>query len=488
LKPFARGPVLAIAVVLLAVLVAGSSGYGYHRDELYFIEAAKHPAFGYPDQPPLTPLLGWVSTTVFGQRPAGLRVFPELATVVMIVVAALIARELGGGWRAQTIAGGGVAGSLILYAGHVLSTTTFDLLAWLVILWLLIRLIRTGEPRLWLAIGVVAGFALENKDLMPLLAVSVAAGAVLDRRPGVLLSPWLLAGIAIAVLIALPNLIWQADHGWPQLEMAGRIQENKGADDRVALLPTQLFLISPLLVPIWIGGLVWLIRSPEARPWRMLAWAYPVMLVITFVTGGQPYYPAALVIVFLAGGAVVTERWLRGSRARTVLVAAGVALAMITTAPFALPVIPVGSVASSPVAALNDDVLETIGWPRFTETVAGVYRSLPPGQRSRAVVFTSNYGEAGAIDRYGPDLGLPRAYSGHNGYGYWGIPPDQASPVVAVGLPEGYLSRFFDGCRLAARIDNGVDADNEEQGAPVAVCRTVRAPWAHLWPRLSHLD
>jgi 4-amino-4-deoxy-L-arabinose transferase-like glycosyltransferase len=470
------------------VLVAGSWGYGYHRDELYFIEAAKHPAFGYPDQPPLTPLLGWISTTVFGQTPAGLRIFPELATALSVVVVAMMARELGGGWRAQAIAAGGAAGSLMLYTGHLLSTTTFDLLAWLVILWLLIRLIRTGEPRLWLVIGVVAGIALENKDLLPLLAVSVAAGAVLDRRPGILLSPWLLAGIGIAAVIALPNLIWQADHGWPQLEMAGRIQENKGADDRASLLPSQLFLLSPLLAPIWIAGLVWLIRSREARPWRLLAWAYAVILVITFITGGQPYYPAALVIVFLAGGAVVTERWLRGSRRRSVLVAAGVVLAVITTAPVALPIIPVDSVESSPVAALNDDVLETIGWPRFTRTVAGVYRSLPPDRRSGAVIFTSSYGEAGAIDRYGPDLGLPRAYSGHNGYGYWGIPPDRASPIVAVGLPSGYLSRFFEGCRLATRIDDGVDVDNEEQGAPVTVCRAVRSPWAKLWPRLSHLD
>ena len=477
----------AVALAELVLLVATSGGYGFHRDELYFVEAGRHLGFGYPDQPPLTPLLGRLATALFGVSPPVLRLFPEVATAVTVVLGALVAREFGGRRVAQAIAAAAVAVSGAMYAGHLLSTETFDLLFWVALLWLLARLLRTGDERLWLAIGAVTGVALENKDLVLMLAAAVGVGAVVARRFDIFRSRWFVVGAAVAFALWLPNLIWQGLHDWPQLTMSRNISRADGAQNRVELLPFQFVLISPLLVPIWIAGFVWLARSPRARPWRLIAWAYPTLLVITFATGGRPYYPAGILLALAAAGAVVTEEWLR-TPARRVLVAVTLVAAAALSALIFLPLVPARTLADTPIPSVNSDAMETIGRPRLARTVAGVFRSLSQAERRSAVVLTENYGEAGAVDHYGPRLGLPRAYSGHNGYGYWGAPPETRAPVIAVGFRDrSYLLRFFADVRLADSIDNGYGIDNDEQGAPVWVCRDLRAPWARLWPGLRHL-
>jgi 4-amino-4-deoxy-L-arabinose transferase-like glycosyltransferase len=479
--------VLPVAAAELLLQVGFANGYGYHRDELYFRTAARHPAFGYDDQPPLSPLLGWVSETIFGESPRGLRVVSAVAVALVVVVVALLARELGAGAKGQLVAAASASVSgFVLVAGHLLSTTTFDLLAWTTIVLLVARILGGGDERTWLLVGLVMGVALQNKHLPLLLAFAVALGLALERRLlAVLRSPWLWAGAALAAAIWLPNLLWQATNGWPQLELAADVREDEAGESRVTLLPLQFLLVGPLLVPLLAAGLWALLRNPALRPWRALGLAYPILLVVLFVLGAKPYYAAPLLLCLLAPGALVVERWLR-SWARGVLVGAAIVISGAVAVPLALPVVPASSLHSTPIADVNEDAIETVGWPELVRSVARVYEGLPAAQRESAVIFTGNYGEAGAIDRFGSAYGLPRAFSGHNAYARFGMPPGSAGPVIVLGFDD--PSAVFEDCRPAATIDNGVELDNEEQGGAVFVCERPRQPWREAWPALRHLD
>jgi hypothetical protein len=239
------------------------------------------------------------------------------------------------------------------------------------------------------------------------------------------------------------------------------------------------------VVPVLAVGLWALIRDSALRPWRSLAFAYLVLLVLLFALGGKPYYAAPFLLCLLAAGTVPLERWLT-TRGRQVLVVAALVLTVVLSALVALPVFPADDLEATPIADLNEDAIETIGWPELARTVGGVFEGLSQAQQATAVVFTGNYGEAGAIDRYGGALGLPRAYSGHNAYARFGMPPGSAGPVIVLGY--GDPSVDFAGCRAAATIDNGIGLENEEQGGTVFVCERPREPWSAMWDDLRHLD
>ena len=482
--------VLPVAAAEFLLLVVTSNRYGYHRDELYFRVAARHPAWGYDDQPALTPLVGRFSEWMFGADPRGLRMLSAVAMALVVVLVALIARELGAGAAGQAVAALATAASAAAMAvGHLLSTTTFDVLVWVTLVYVVARILGGGDARQWLLVGLVAGIGLENKQLVLLLVVALACGCLLARRWDLARNPWLWSGAVLAFALWLPNLLWQARHGWPQLELADKIGEEDPVGYRVQLLPLQFLLIGPLLAPLWIGGLWWLLRRPEARPYRPLGFAYVVLLVIALVTGGKPYYTMGFLLVLLGAGGVVAESWMRDRRARKLALGAAIAVSAAVAAVITLPLVPVEDVHATPIPDLNEDAIETIGWPTFAATVGRVWNELPQSERSTAVVYASNYGEAGAIARYGRAHGIPRAYSGHNAFWRFGRPPDGAHPIIVVGYhhPE-TLRGDFSGCVLSARIDNGVAIDNEEQGAPIWTCATTTEAWSRLWPRLHSLN
>jgi hypothetical protein len=478
-------PLCALAASLSVILIVFAGGYGYHRDELYFLEAGRHLAWGYADQGPLTPLLAHLMDELSPGSLTILRLPSALMAGATVLIAGLSAYELGGGRRAQVIAGASTAvASVVLVAGHLLSTSTFDLLAWAVVSWLVARILRTGDQRLWLVSGLVAGIALLNKPLIAFLLLGLGIGLLVVGPRHLLRSGWLWLGGAITLLLWAPWLIWQASHAWPQLHVSSSIAAGGSASSqpRWALLPFQFLLVSPVLAPVWIAGLVALLRQPPLRPFRLFAVAWLFLVAAFVATGGKPYYLAGMFPVLLAAGALETDAWLaRGApRRRSALFWSLVVLCGIVSALIALPLLPAKS--AGPVIAVNADVGETIGWPALTRTVASVYRRTRPG----AVIFTSNYGEAGGIDRYGPALGLPFAYSGHNAFGYWGPPPNRAGPVITVGLDTHELSHFRR-CHLAARIYNSAGVDNDERGEPVEQCVGPRGPWSMIWPELRHL-
>jgi 4-amino-4-deoxy-L-arabinose transferase-like glycosyltransferase len=479
-------PLIVLGGLVAVILIAGAGGYGYHRDELYFLVAGRHLAWSYPDQGPLTPLIARVMDSIGPGSLTVLRIPSAVMAGSTVFVTGLIGFELGGTRRAQLVGAGCAAvASFVLATGHLLSTTTFDLLAWSVVTWLFVRAIRTGDERLWPVAGVVTGLALLNKPLIAFLLAGLGVGLLLVGPRRLLASRWVWAGVAIAVVMWSPWLLWQNAHGWPQIKVSSSIAHGGSATSqpRWALIPFQFLLVSPVLSPVWIAGLVALGWRDRLREFRFLAVAWVVLAAIFLIAGGKPYYLGGMFPVLLGAGGIEVDGWLeRGSRRlRRGLLIVALAGSGVVSAVIALPLLPERD--TGPVIGADSDVGETIGWPDFTRTVASVYREAG----GRAVIFTSNYGEAGAVDRFGPGLGLPDAYSGHNGFGEWGPPPDRAGPVVAVGLDEATLAAHFTGCRLAARIGNRANVDNDERGEPVDLCTGTRGPWSRIWGSLRHL-
>jgi 4-amino-4-deoxy-L-arabinose transferase-like glycosyltransferase len=446
--------VTVITAVQVAALLATSPRYGYHRDELYFIVAGSHPAFGYPDQPPLVPLLSWAMHAIAASLLL-LRIPSALAAAGTTILAALIAREVGGARRAQIVAAACTASSgFALAVGHFVTTTTFDLLSTTTLAWLAIRAVVRRDGVCVLAAGVVVGIGVEAKPQVGLVAVVMAATmlAVGPRWP--LRSWWAAGGAAAALLLAALYLIWQQQHGWPQLTVARNIA-GSAEGGRAGFLPFQLVMVSPVLVPVWAAGLLAPFRRAGWRQLRFVPITYAALAVVYLVGDGKAYYLASLYPALLGLGAIPTSEWTLRAARRTLLLGAAIVLSAAVSAIIALPLLPERELQGSIVIALNKDQGETVGWPRFVQTVAAAWRQIPAAQRRRAAIFTSNYGEAGAIDVLGSSVRLPRAYSGHNGFSEWGKPSTVDTYALLVGFNNARdAAPFFGQCRALATIND----------------------------------
>lgn len=472
-----RGPAL-VAGALSALLLLLSGRYGPHRDELYFASAARRLAWGYPDQPSLVVVLARVAQDLGGQSLTLLRLPSVLAVAAIVLMTASIARLLGGTPRAQTLAALLVgAGAVTMFLGHRLTTQTLSMAAWVAVLLIAAHALLRDRPRLWLLAGAVAGVGLNAKHDLAICLLGVLVGVCLT--PSVrhhLRTPWLWLGGLVALLVWTPNLIWQARHDWPALRLAGDIRgEYGGLGGVVDYVSQALLMFSPLMAVVWILGLLGLLRRPEWSTARPLGWVFVVTFVLFLLTGGKGYYLVGAIPALLAAGSVLlVRRWPRSVPMTVVLVASAV-----VAWPAGLPLLPASTYAASFYTGIDDEQLETIGWPELAATVRRTLDSLPEG----TVVFTGNYGEAGALEWYGVPAPV---YSGHNGWGEWGSPRDGAGPVVVLGLDE--ASREFTGCRRVATVPQVDGADNQEQDGPVFVCLRPRQPWSIIWPKLRHLD
>ena len=477
--PFARTDVALVASAIGVVLLVMSPFYGPHRDELYFASAGQRLAWGYPDQPSLVPWLARMSTEVDPHNLVLLRL-PSLVTVCLVVVlAALTARLLGGARRGQVLAAlaTGTAG-VVIAVGHRLSTQTIDVAAWAAVALIAGHALHDERPRLWLAAGLVAGIGLNAKHDLAVCLLGLFAGVVLTPTTRHhLRTPWLWLGGLVALLLWLPNLLWQAANGWPVLELSADIAEEYGGLAGTAeYLLVPLVMFSPLMTVVWLIGLRGLLRRPEWASLRPLGWMFLVTFLFFLISNGKAYYLAGAIVPLLAAGCVLVAERVQ----RFVTVAVVLAASAVVAWPALVPVLPASTYAGSFYPLIDQDQLETIGWPEFVDTVSEALEPLPDD----AIVFTGNYGEAGALEWYDVHA---RIYSGHNGWGDWGPPPDDAGPVVVVGHGQVAPGDFVD-CQRAGTVPTVDDADNEEAGGAVWVCAGPRRPWSQLWPSLVHLD
>lgn len=480
---------LIIAAVFVAVELSLSGRYGFFPDELYFIQAGRHPAFGYVDQPPLVPLLSHL-TDLLGTNPTAVRIVPALAGGATVLIAARLAALYGGGVAARTLAALTTACAPFVFAlAHLGITETLDLLTWAVVLLLVSEAILHDRPRRWLGAGAAAGLGLQTNNLVLLLLLALTAGLLGDPRGRAELRtrwPWL--GATIAALIWMPNVLWQATHGWPQLTMAGALHEaHSSAANYLGAVSAQLFWAGVPVAPLVVAGYVSLWRRPELRFLAITA-TLLVAYVIAWIPG-KPYYAEGTAPVVLATAAVAAERWVaRGRRPRlrqTILVAVPLLAAGVTSAAV-LPVLPVSRLHS--IVGLDKvTTADTVGWPGLTRVVAAEVAALTAAGQTPTSIFTANYGEAAALDVLGDADVLPPVLSGHNHYWLWG-PGNASNRTVLVVDALDELRPSFTDCHLITtyRVPDQVPSDFAE--ISIGVCTGPSADWRTLWPGLRHYE
>ncbi|HWN27149.1 MAG TPA: glycosyltransferase family 39 protein [Actinomycetospora sp.] len=479
----ATPPVAWRAVLLLAgglALVHGiaSAWYGAFGDELYFVAAGRHLAWGYADQPPLVP---WLAAALDHLAPGNLvvlRLPATLASAGHVVLAALLAVEMGGRRRAQLLAGAAVAISpFFLATGHLLATSTLDPVLWTLLLWLVVRWVRTRHDALLLAAGPVLAVALFGKFLVPVLVAALAVGVLVAGPRRLLGRPALWLALVLAAASTVPTLLWQAAHGWPQLRMGAVVAAEGGVTgNQWCFLPFAAWDIG-LLPGVVLAGLgLWaLLRSDALRPWRAIGIASVAVVAVMLAGGGRPYYVMGLAAVLVAAGAVALQdrapaRWWSWTVSVPAFVASGLVVAVL-----ALPLGP----ASWRVERGEFLAAGQVGWQSLAAGTAAAYRALPPDEQAHTTVLAWSYWYASALDRYGPAAGLPPVYSGHRGFGFFGPPPDGARAAILVGPVRG-ADAF---CRTITPLPPHRDPTANvviNGDVPLALC-TPRAPWSQLW-------
>jgi dolichyl-phosphate-mannose-protein mannosyltransferase len=491
-------PAVALLFSLLTV-----RGYGYFRDELYYLACAQHLAFGYVDQPPLVSCVTAAARALFGTSLLAIRLLPAVAGAATVWCTARMARDLGGGQFARLTAGAAtmLAPAYLSIFGF-LSMNAYDVLLWTVCWWLLVRWLRGGDPRLWLAFGAVAGLGLENKISVLFLGFGIAVGLLLAGPRDVFRRRWIWLGGTLALVLFLPHLVWQVLHGWPTLEfMANARREKMTVLPPLVFLREQFLMAGPGALPLWLSGLAYFLCDRRGRVHRAVGCAFVAILALMIVQHAKAYYMAPAYTVLFAGGAVALEGWTR-RRGGVALRAAGLGLAIasgILTAPLAKPLLPEDSfvryaarLGISPelgerhrLGRLPQFFADMHGWPELAETVAEVYRKLPDAERAHACIFGQNYGEAGAIDLFGPKLGLPAAISAHNSYYLWGPRGCGGEVLIVIGDDRETLESLFDHVELGGTFTCR-DCMPYENDNPIWIARGLRMPIQQLWPRIKH--
>lgn len=476
---------IAIATVILHMIVGNR--YGFQRDELATLEDARHLAWGYPAYPPVTPFFGRLSLELFGTSLRGFRFFAAVAQAVTLVLAGLMARHMGGRRGAQLIAAV-AALPFCLGGGYEMQYVAFDALAWVLTAYFIVRLRVSENPRWFLAIGASIGFGMMSKYTIGFFVIAILVAALLTDARRYFKSKWLWIGIGLSVLIWLPNFLWQIQHNLVSLDFLQHIHARDVRQGRAAyFLPLQLQLTG-IGFPLVFAGVYFCLLTAEGRRFRMIGWMYVITLALFLVAKGRWYYMGPAYPMLYAAGAVWGEGWLatlKPAAATSVRWNVWISLAVqaIAVTAFWLPLAPLNSGWWRISNQMQGDFREQIGWPELVQEVAKIRDSLTPEQRAHLGVIGTNYGEAGALNLYGPEYGLPRAISGINSFWYRGYGDPAPQTLIVVGLGRGYVEKHFDGCQLAGHTWNPYGIKNEEtvDHPDIFVCGPPKAGWPEFW-------
>ena len=476
---------IALAAATLVVHVFTGHQYGFQRDELATLEDARHLAFGYVAYPPVTPLFGRLSLILFGTSLGGFRFFAAMAQAVALVFIGLMARELGGRRGAQLVAAAaGVA--FALGGGALMQYVSFDYLCWVLVSYFVVRLLKSDDPRWWCAIGAGIGFGMESKYTMGFFVLAIVAAVVLTPARKYLASRWLWVGVALSILVFLPNLIWQAQHHFVSLDFLSHIHKRDVGEGRADGFLLQQLKLTLLATPLALAGLYFYLIAPSGRRYRMLGWTYVGTLLLFALAKGRWYYMGGAYPMLFAGGAVWGEQWLAAmNRGGAAAVRGAAWVALVADAIFvgviAMPSAPINSARWNFASKINGDLVEEVGWPELTAEVARIWDAIPAEERAHAGILAANYGEAGAIALYGPRLGLPRPMSGVNSFWAKGYVP--AETLIVIGYSERWRQRNFSSCELAGHTPNPYGIKSEETGdhPDIFVCRGMKQSWPEFW-------
>ena len=494
--------VLAIAFAKLVLHCAYNNRYGYFRDEFDYLACGDHLAWGYVDQPPLMPFLVRVSRVVLGDSLRSIRFLPALATSAVVVLTALIARELGGRRFALVLSAVAVLiAPVFLSGGSLLTTNCLEPLLWMGCVYFAILAIKR-DARYWVCFGVVAGLGLQEKYSMAIFGFGIVVGLLISKQRRALLSKWFWIGGLAAFVIFLPNLIWNVQHHWPFLELMHNIKTT-GKD--VQLSPIQFFaqqilLLHPLTAPIWIAGLFALLLSPRLKNYRFLGWCYLISFAAFVVLKGKNYYLAPIYPMLFAAGAITLENGIERVRqgwlkpAILVLLLAGGAwfaplvvpvlsidrfIAYMDTLPFKVP----RTEHSHMSAALPQHYADQFGWEELTAMTAQAWSRIKPEERQDCGVFAQDYGQAGAIDFFGRRYGLPPALSGHQTYFLWGPRGYSGNCLIVLDDRKEVLEEKFEQVEYVGSSDSPYAL---ERNIPVFICKGAKfGSLAQIWPQLK---
>jgi hypothetical protein len=435
-------------------------GYGFFRDELYFLVCGHHLAWGYVDQPPLVALQARLAEMLFGLSPTGIRILSFAAGGVTAGLTGLLTWQLGGRRTAQVLAMMAVlAAPVFLGTSNYLSMNSFEPCFWLGALLVVLRLADgTSGPRAWLLFGLFAGLGIENKHSTVFFLAALLLGLILSPQRRILFSRWCAAGVAVLLLLALPNLLWQWVNHFPTYELLNGVAHS---DKNTKFPPLAFFVqqVNMLLIvaaPLWIGGLAWLALARNARPWRFVVFTYLLFLGMMMAMHAKDYYVAPIYPVLFAAGAVaLCQLTRRGWPPIVYTVILGYLLCRVT-APIMLTILPpdkytayaahfgANKVKSEKFTSpLPQYLSDRFGWPQMVEGFAARYDALPPDVRAHTAIFCGNYGEASAVNVLGPKYGLPTAISGHQNYFYWGWNGYTGESVLTLGDdPKDYTDSY----------------------------------------------
>lgn len=507
-----RANAVLLTLALLYFLIEWLPGiigqYGYFIDEFYYVACSNHLAFGYVDHPPLSIFLLRLIRGVIGDSLPALRLVPSLAGAATIFIIGLTARRLGAGLFGQALASlAAMVGSVYHVILSYYSMNALGLLIWAVGFLILVEIERRDEPRLWLVFGVLAGLGLENKHTFALLLAGLAVGLVVTRARRHLANRWLWTGLAITVILALPNIAWQAAQGWPSIEFYRNADVYKNVPTPpLEVLTQQVLFMNPVAFPVWLGGLIFFLLTRRGRRFRHLGVAYVVLLILMVI--GQKSRPdriaGAYTILFAGGGVYLGEalsrkrlRWLRWVLP-ILLVLSGAALAPVglpvlppaATARYAaslgiVPQIERGEAKHSPLPQWHAD---RMGWEQLVDDVAAVVELLDAGERDRTVILAPSYGEAGAIELLGRGRDLPPVYGFQNSNFHWGPPPDTLDVAIILGpFSEQGVRHYFGEVELA-RIHDCDWCMPWRDDMPIWLARKPRMLFRDLWPELKHYE
>jgi hypothetical protein len=491
----------AAGIATLIVHLIANPHYGFFRDELYFVICGFRPAWGYVDQPPIVPLLA-AGSQIFGHSLFLLRAVPAFFAAAAVYVTCLLAAELGGGVFAELFAAlVALLTPVLMHFGSTITTDIAGLLLWPLAALYMLRIVKGGDPRWWLAVGAIVGLGVESKYSMLFFASGLLAGLLAGPQRRALLTPWFLAGALLAGAIALPNFVWQASHGYPMWTLLHDADEFKNALLSPAqYLAMQALIVHPLLAPISLVGLIALLRRGDAR---FLGIAYLTLIAEMILLHGKDYYPGDVYPILIAAGAVTVEAWTRRAPTWRPALALYVFTVGILLVPLLMPVLPERTMSAydrvaqtmlarevslakserTQIGNLPPDWADMHGWRELAAVVARIYHALPRAQRAQAAILASNYGEASAIDFFGAEYGLPPVLSGHNQYWLWGTHGFSGNVLIDVHGECDRDARLFRIHRVVARFSNPWGRPFEN-GFPISICEGITAPLAEVWPKL----